>query len=307
MIAPLSWERVFTAWTLDVPALVFALVLGGAYLYGARRVPEWPRSRTIPFLAGLGTVLVITCSFLGVYDDTLFWPRAVQTVLLLMSTPLLLALGAPLSLVLAAAPESARSRLRAIGRGRLARTLTFPLVITVLLIVPPFALYLTPLYELCLRNSTVDSVVRLGLILSGFGYFWTRLRVDPTPREDHHLVSFGISFAEVIVDAALGFVLWLGPLRAADYYHALARTWGPDMRTDQIIGAGVLWIGGDLAGLPFVGALFSRWMHDDQRQADRIDRELDVEEETRSSGTSSGLWWENDPILAERFKRDLDS
>ena len=36
-------------------------------------------------------------------------------------------------------------------------------------------------------------------------------------------------------------------LRAADYYHALARTWGPDLRTDQIVGAGILWIGGDPA------------------------------------------------------------
>ncbi|HET6500141.1 MAG TPA: cytochrome c oxidase assembly protein [Amycolatopsis sp.] len=303
MIAPLTWERVFTAWTPDFTSLSFVLVLGAGYLYGASRVPGWARSRTIAFLGGLGTILVVTCSFLGVYDGTLFWPRAVQTVLLLMIVPLLLALGAPLTLVLATAPGAAR--LRAIGRGRVARALTFPLVITVLLIVPPFLLYLTPLYELCLRNHAVDSLVRLGLIVCGFGYFWTRLRVDPTPREDHHLVSFSMSFAEVVVDAALGLVLWLGPLRAADYYEALARTWGPDLHTDQMIGAGVLWIGGDIAGLPFVGALFSRWMHDDQRQAEQIDQELDAEDE--ASTKSGGLWWENDPVLAERFKRDRTS
>lgn len=302
MNVPLSWERVFTAWTPDFAALSFVLVLGGGYLFLARRVPGWPGSRTAAFLAGLGTVTLVTCSFLGVYDDTLFWPRAVQTVVLLMITPLLLALGAPLTLVLSTAPGAAR--LRAIGRGRAARALTFPLVITVLLIVPPFLIYLTPLYELCLRVPAVDSLVRLGLVACGFTYFWTRLRVDPTPREDHHLVSFGISFADVIVDAALGLILWLGPLRAADYYHALARTWGPDLRTDQIVGAGVLWIGGDLAGLPFVGALARRWMRDDERQAKQVDRELDAQEETT---TSTGLWWENDPTLAERFERERDT
>jgi cytochrome c oxidase assembly factor CtaG len=295
MPPPLTWAGVFTTWTLDLPALLFVLALGAGYLHAARRVPDWPQARTVAFLTGLGTVLLLTCSFLGAYDDVLFWVRALQTVVLLMITPLLLALGAPLTLVLATAPFA--GRLRALGRGRAARALTFPLVITVLLIVPPFLIYLTPLYELTLRHQAVDEVVRLGLICCGFGYFWTRLRVDPTPREDHHLVSFGISFAEILVDAALGLILWLGPLRAPDYYQALGRMWGPDLRTDQIVGAGILWIGGDVAGLPFVGALFNRWMRADERQATRVDRELDEQE-------PDGLWWENDPELARRFKRE---
>ncbi|TNC23136.1 cytochrome c oxidase assembly protein [Amycolatopsis alkalitolerans] len=299
MNVPLSWGRVFTARTFDVPAVVFVLVLGAGYLAAAHRMPGWPRGRRAAFLAGLATILLMTCSFLGVYDDELFWARAVQVVVFLMVTPLLLALGAPLTLVLATAPFA--DRLRKLGRGTFARALTFPLVITVLLIIPPFAIYLTPLYELTLRHGAVDEIVRLGVLCCGFVYFWTRLRVDPTPREDHHLVSFGVSLTEVILDAALGLVLWLGPLRAADYYHALARAWGPDPHTDQIIGAGILWIGGDVAGLPFVGALFTRWMRDDDRQAKRIDRELDEREEKGEA--PSGLWWENDPQLAERFRR----
>uniref|UniRef100_UPI00174C7D50 cytochrome c oxidase assembly protein n=1 Tax=Amycolatopsis deserti TaxID=185696 RepID=UPI00174C7D50 len=287
---PLSGERIFSAWTADVPALVFVAVLGAGYLWAARRARSWPRSRTVAFLSGLATVVLVTCSFTGVYDDVLFWPRAVQVVVLLMITPLLLALGAPVTLLLAVVPSR---RLRVWGRGRAARALTFPLVISVLLIAPPLVLYLTPLYELTLRHAAIDQVVRLLLVGCGFTYFWTRLRVDPTPREDHHLVSFGIGFTEVLVDAALGLVLWLGPLRAAGYYHALGRTWGPDARTDQIIGAGILWIGGDLAGLPFVGALLTRWLRTDQGEAEILDRE---------PGTG-GLWWENDPVLAERFER----
>ncbi|WAL64789.1 cytochrome c oxidase assembly protein [Amycolatopsis cynarae] len=298
----LTWGTIFTTGTLDVPALVFVLGLGAWYLTAARRVPDWPRSRTAAFLGGLATVLLLTCSFLGAYDGVLFWVRALQVVTLLMITPLLLALGAPLTLLLATAPFA--DRLRALGRSLLARVLTFPLVITVLLIVPPFLIYLTPLYELTLRHAAVDELVRLGLLGCGFVYFWTRLRLDPTPREDHHLVSFGISFAEVVVDAALGLILWLGPLRAAGYYEALHRAWGPDLRTDQIVGAGILWIGGDLAGLPFVGALFARWMRTDERQARQADRELD---EATKAGTpdapADGLWWENDPVLAERFRR----
>ncbi|MFD2416576.1 cytochrome c oxidase assembly protein [Amycolatopsis pigmentata] len=104
MIPPHSWERVFTSWTPSFAALAFVLVFGGGYVIFSRRLPDRPRGRSFAFLAGLATVLLVTCSFLGVYDDTLFWPRAVQTVVLLMIAPLLLALGAPLTLLLASVP-----------------------------------------------------------------------------------------------------------------------------------------------------------------------------------------------------------
>jgi cytochrome c oxidase assembly factor CtaG len=294
---PLTVERVLSAWTFDVPAILVVLALTVVYLVAARRHGSWPRGRTVSFLLGLATVLLVTCSFLGVYDRTLFWVRAVQTMTLLMITPLLLALGAPVTLLTRSVSAAAAGRLRRIGRGKAARALTFPLVVTAVLVAPPFVLYFTPLYELCLREPLVDGVVRVLLVAAGFGYFWTRVQLDPTPREDPHLVSIWIALAEVIFDGALGLVIWLGPLIAPDYYHAVARSWGPDLRIDQIIGAGVLWIGGDLAGLPFVAALFVRWARDDEGKAKEIDRQLDEDP------TPTGLWWETDPVLAERFRR----
>jgi cytochrome c oxidase assembly factor CtaG len=281
--------------TVDVPAVLCVLVLGTLYVRAARG-RAWPPGRTTAFLAGLLTILVVTCSPLAVYDRTFFWVRAVQTITLLMITPLLLALGAPIRLLL----DSVRAPwLRRHGRGPVARALTFPPVVTVVLVAPVLVLYLTPLYDLTLRSSPVDGLVRLILVLAGFTYFWTRLGLDPTPREDPHLVSVWIAFTEVIFDGALGLVLWLGPLLAPAHYAAAHPGWGPDPRTDQIIGAGVLWIGGDVAGLPFIAALFVRWARDDERRAKRIDAQLDAE----AASAPPALWWESDPALAERFKR----
>ncbi|TCO60451.1 cytochrome c oxidase assembly protein [Actinocrispum wychmicini] len=297
-LQPLTIERMFLSWTLDVPVLLVVALLGFGYVWAARRTGEWRRSRTVYFCAGLATVLMVTVSFVGVYADSLFWVRAVQTVVLLMITPLLLVMGAPLTLLLATVPERTADRLRKAGRSVTARVLTFPLVVTVVLVAPTFVLYFTPLYEASLRNGFVDDLVHVGLVGAGFVYFWTRLGVDPTPRSDSYLVSLWISLTEVIADGALGLVVWLGPLIASGYYQA--RTWGPDIRLDQIIGAGVLWIGGDLAGLMFVGALVVRWRRDDERKAEQIDRELDEQERVVAK---PGLWWENDPQLAERFRR----
>ncbi|MFJ9783353.1 cytochrome c oxidase assembly protein [Amycolatopsis sp. NPDC101161] len=283
--------------TLDAPAVLCVLVLGTLYVRAARH-REWPPGRTAAFLAGLATIVVVTCSPLAVYDTTFFWVRAVQTVTLLMITPLLLALGSPIRLLLDAVPAR---WLREHGRGPLARALTFPPVVTLALVVPVLVLYLTPLYDLTLRSPVVDGLVRLALVLAGFVYFWTRLALDPTPRQDPHLVSVWIAFTEVVFDGALGLVLWLGPLLAPAHYAAAHPGQGPDPRTDQIIGAGVLWIGGDVAGLPFVVALFVRWARDDERRAKQIDVQLD-EEAASGAASTSGLWWENDPALAERFR-----
>ena len=101
--APLTLARVFTAWRAEPAVLAAAAALGGGYGWGLRRRASaggepWPSGRTTAFLAGVATILVIGCSFLGVYDDAFFWVRAVQNTVLLMVTPMLLALGAPIRL-----------------------------------------------------------------------------------------------------------------------------------------------------------------------------------------------------------------
>lgn len=305
---PLTLAGVFVSWTLDPLVLAITVLLGVGYLVAVRRLRRagspWPRARMAAFLGALGTVVLVRMSFLGVYSGTLFWDRAAQNIVLLMVTPLLLAISCPLSLLLSQAPAWLAVRLRRMGRSRAARVLTFPLVVTTLLISPLYVLYLTPLYEVSLRSAVAGGLIQLGLVCCGFVYFWTRLQVDPTPRTDHHLVSFWISMTEVIFDGALGLAIAFGPLRAPDYYLALHRAWWPDLRLDQVIGAGVLWIGGDIAGLPFMGTLLMRWRRDDQRQAEKVDRELDERERAEDEQSGSRLWWEDDPVLAERFKRD---
>jgi cytochrome c oxidase assembly factor CtaG len=264
------------------------------------------------------SILLVTVSVVGVYADIFFWARAVQNIVLLMITPMFLALAAPLTLLREVLPGSARRRASRMLHSATARLLTFPLVMTAALIAPLYLLYLTPLYEASLRSAAVGAAVSVGLVAAGFGYFWTRFRLDPTPRSDPYLLSIAISVAEVIFDGVLGLVLWLGPLVAPQYYLALHRGWGPDLRLDQIIGAGVLWIGGDLAGLPFLAGIFTRMMHEDQRHAAAIDAELDALEAASpatATETTSGvidpeahpprtrLWWEDHPELAQRFRR----
>jgi cytochrome c oxidase assembly factor CtaG len=333
---PLTWGRRLTVWTPNLGALGVVAALGVAYGLGVRRLRRggvaWPTGRLWWFLLGLGSILLVTVSVVGAYAGTLFWDRAVQNIVLLMITPMLLALAAPLTLLREVLPESGRWWASRVLHSPAARALTFPPVVTAALIAPLFVLYLTPLYEAGLRSGVVGAAVGVGLVAAGFLYFWTRLRVDPTPRTDPYLLAMAISVAEVIFDGVLGLVLWLGPLVAPHYYQGLHRGWGPDLRLDQIIGAGVLWIGGDLAGLPFLAAVMTRMMREDQHQASVIDAELDTLDAAARAQVSAAkspavpdmtmeppvvspttpssprpalprLWWEDHPEIAQRFRR----
>ena len=249
----LTVTRALTEWTLDPWMLALILVLGGGYLLAARRarrVPGgWPVARPIWFCGlGLGFLVIATLSWVGVYQPVLFYARAVQTVLLVLVVPLFLALGRPVTLFAAVFPR-AGARLNA-GRPLLpARVLTFPAITTFALIGVPFVMYFTSWYTWVFRSTTVRELTFVALMIPGFVFFWTLLRVDPVPKEYAYAVAMWITGAEVIGDAFFGIAVIADQnLLGAAYYHALARPWGPSLATDQVLGGGVLWILGDLVG-----------------------------------------------------------
>ena len=342
-LVPLTGLRVVTAWTAQPAVILGCALLAGSYLAAAAQLRRagrcWSRRRTVSFLGGVALLAVVGLSFLAVYDDTLFWTRAVQGVVLLLVAPLLLAAGAPLTLAQATLPNPVRAWAGRVRRSTAARTVTLPPVVTLLLVAPPFVIYLTGLYALALRSEVVSGLVSLGLLGAGFVYVASRLQVDPMPRRTHHGLTLAMAVAEVVADGILGLVLWFGPLVAAGHDAAVARHWGPDPRTDQVIGAGVWWIGGDLAGLPFLGVIMTRFAAEDARQARLVDAELDARDarntnqtpnleqthereqthetmtEERAEGSAPAapggaagparprLWWEDDPRFADRFRR----
>lgn len=321
---PLDLARVFTEWQVDPAVALVVVVLGGWYLWAMRRVrasgQEWPVSRAVNFLGlGLGTAVLMTMSFIGVYDGVLFWVRSLQLIVLLMISPLFLANGMPLRLLAASLPAERRARVERALRGRVAMLLSFPPVGSVLLIATPWVYYFTPLFPAMLHHGWVDEACRVGILAIGFLYFWARLQADIMPREYPHVISLGITFAEAVFDGALGIIFIFGhPHLAAGYYDALHRTWGPDLSFDQSLGGFVLWMVGDMAGLPFLGALFIRMFRRDQGEAKKIDQELDAqlagEKAARKAAAEAAgesfddegpdmmrPWWETDPILSKRY------
>ena len=330
-------SRAFTEWTLDPWMLALVLILGASYLAGVRRVRrtgDWSVARPIWFCGlGLGFLVIATMSWVGVYQSVLFYARAIQTVLLVLVVPLFLALGRPLTLAITTFPR-AGARLETAIRSRVARILTFPAITTFALVAVPFVMYFTSWYSAVFHSSTLREITYLILMMPGLAFFWTLLRVDPVPKAYSYAVSMWITGAEVIGDAFFGIAVIADQnLLGYAYYHALARPFGPTLQTDQVLGGGVLWILGNLVGLPFLAAQLIHFIREDESDAARIDAELDALEAAGlqpsrpaapnltapnlaapnlatppdqpaepDEPTGSKPWWEDDPRFTSRFK-----
>jgi cytochrome c oxidase assembly factor CtaG len=145
----------------------------------------------------------------------------------------------------------------------------------------------------------------LVLMAPGFAFFWTLLRVDPVPKTYPYVVSLWITGAEVIGDAILGVaVIASNSLIGDAWYHQVARPWGPDLHTDQVLGGGVLWVLGDVVGLPFLAAQLIAMMREDESEAIRIDAELDAaSNDDEKEPATDRPWWETDDRFTDRFRR----
>jgi cytochrome c oxidase assembly factor CtaG len=322
--AELTFARAFTSWQIDPWSLAAIVVAGALYLVGVRRIRRggepWPAARVFVFCGlGLGFGVIATMSSVGVYQPVLFYMRSVQTILLLLVVPLFLALGRPLSLATRTVPRVGPWLESAI-RSRTARLLTFPAITTFVLVLTPFLIYFTPWYAAGFRSVLVAQVTHIALMVPGFVFFWTLLRVDPVPKAYPYVVALWITAAEVIGDAILGLaVVADNSLLAGPYYHALARPWGPSLATTQVLGGGVLWILGDIVGLPFLAAQLIQMMREDEAEAKVIDAELDAAaaaEPVQASAQAGAVqgqpggpqaapqrpWWETDRQFADRFR-----
>ncbi|MFI1521883.1 cytochrome c oxidase assembly protein [Kitasatospora cineracea] len=322
-VAPWHWSALADTWTLEPAVAALSALLAAGYLAGVRRRRRtggadgdgpWPWHRTAAFLGGLAVWVWTTCSGLGAYERVLFTDRAVQLVLLLMLVPMLLALGAPVSLLADALPAAGRARLRAVLSGRTSRVLMFPLVSTVLLVAPPWLLYFTPLYGRTLTDPLGNTAFHLVLVLIGLLYFWPRLQLDPVAHAYPLMIGVVITFVEVVFDAALALVLlYGGHVIAEPYYAGLARDWGPTLARDQFVGGNAIWILGDLVGLPFLCALIRRLIVTGRAETAAVDAALDAVEEARAVAAATAVaagtdapagdrpWWLDDPNLRHRY------
>jgi cytochrome c oxidase assembly factor CtaG/putative copper export protein len=287
MPEPITAARLIGPPLPDMFFLAVAVAGIGAYLIGVRRLRRaghsWPIGRTAAWLGGMATLAVITGSGLSRYAYVLFSVHMVQHMVLSMVVPILLVVGAPVTLALRtlrrpADPDvrGAREWLLVILHSRVARFLSHPLVALAIYVASLYGLYFGGLLGTLMRYHLGHLAMVAHFVLAGYLLFWVLIGTDPGRRRVHPAMLTIIHFMAMVAHAFFGFVLLQATtVIGLDWYTAVHPPWAASLLADQRLGAGLAWAFGELPAAVVLLIMVRQWIRSDEREQARLDRAAD--------------------------------
>ncbi|EHB53974.1 Cytochrome c oxidase caa3-type, assembly factor CtaG-related protein [Mycolicibacterium rhodesiae JS60] len=281
---PPTVARVLLDWRFDLAFGTAAIVFAAVYLTGVirlrRRGDAWPAGRTIAWLLGCAVLLFTTSSGVGAYMPAMFSMHMAAHMLLSMLVPVLLVLGAPVTLALRALPAAGKGNppgprewLLDALHSRWSRFFTHPVVATIMFVAGFYGLYFGGIFDAAVSNHGAHVLMNLHFLMSGYLFYWVVIGVDPTPRPLPPIAKIAMVFASLPLHAFFGVVM-MGQQRVLgeSFYRSLQLSWHKDLLDDQHLGGGIAWAAGEIPLVVVMIALLVQWTRSDRRTAKRLDR-----------------------------------
>ncbi|MET8860107.1 cytochrome c oxidase assembly protein [Streptomyces sp. NPDC004579] len=273
-------------WSAD-PFFLVACLLGlGLYGWGvvrlARRGDAWSWGRTAAFLTGVLTVMLVMCTRLNDYGMVMFSVHMVQHMVISMLSPILLLLGAPITLALRALPVAAkrgskgpRELLLMFLHSRYMKIVTHPAFTIPMFIASLYGLYFSPLFDFLMGSTAGHIVMMCHFLLVGLFFFWPIMGVDPGPHRPGYLMRMLELFAGMPFHAFFGISLMMASGPMVESYKNPPASLGLDALADQTAAGGIAWAFSEIPSVLVLLALLFQWYNSEQRQARRLDRAAD--------------------------------
>lgn len=297
----------FTEWKFDLAwGLVCAFGIG-LYLAGvirlARRGDRWPIGRTISWILGLLFLFYTTNGALNAYEQYLFSVHMLAHMMLTMLIPLMLVLGAPITLALRATEKrddgswGGREWIMWAVQTPYSKFITHPAVAAVVFAGSLWIFYFTPIARWAASEHLGHQWMIIHFLIAGYLFSLSMIGIDPVPYRFPYPLRLVTLFATMASHAFFGVTIMTGNgLMLADWYGAMGRTWGATPLEDQSTGGGIAWGIGELPTLALALIVAVQWSRSDTKEQKRKDRAAD------RSGEAE-LHAYND-MLAAQAKRD---
>ncbi|MET9431368.1 MULTISPECIES: cytochrome c oxidase assembly protein [unclassified Streptomyces] len=274
------------AYSPDTFFLVGCLLALGLYGWGVvrlrRRGDAWPVGRTVFFAIGVLTVALVMCTKLNDYGMVMFSVHMVQHMVISMLSPILLLLGAPVTLALRALPVASRrgskgprELLLALLHSRYLRVVTHPAFTIPLFIASLYGLYFTPLFDFLMSSKPGHIAMMLHFLAVGLVFFWPIMGVDPGPHRPGYVMRMLELFAGMPFHAFFGIALMMASEPMVAAYRNPPSSLGIDALGDQSAAGGIAWAFSEIPSVLVLIALVYQWYRSEQRQAVRKDRAAD--------------------------------
>ncbi|MGN9794565.1 cytochrome c oxidase assembly protein [Streptomyces sp. NPDC054847] len=269
----------------DVFFLVGCLLALGLYGWGVARLRQrgdsWPVSRTVWFTVGVLSIALMMCTKLNDYGMVMFSVHMVQHMVISMLSPIVLLLGAPITLALRALPVAGRGRkgprevLLMLLHSRYMRIVTHPVFTIPLFIASLYGLYFTPLFDFLMGSKTGHIAMMVHFLAVGLVFFWPIMGVDPGPHRPGYVMRMLELFAGMPFHAFFGIALMMATEPMIGAYRNPPASLGIDALSDQNAAGGIAWAFSEIPSVVVLLALVFQWYRSDQRLAKRRDRAAD--------------------------------
>ena len=277
---PPSAATLLLGWTFEpLPTLGIA-VAAIWWWWAVRRVNAAhptnpvPVRRSVAFAAGLAALAVALVSGVDRYDTALFSVHMFQHLLLAMVAAPLIALSAPITLVLRlVSPATRRRWVLPVLHSRVTRILAFPVVAWVIFASVMWVSHFSPLFDAALEDPLVHDLEHALFLGAGLLFWWPAVALDPAPWRMPHPARALYVFLQMPQNTFLAVVLLSAQAALYPHYATLVRTWGPTPLADQQAAAGIMWLVGDAIFLVAVMAIVVGWMRAEARDTARLDRQ----------------------------------
>jgi len=245
-VAPFGLARVFTDWRPEAISLTLLAILLGCYVAGVVRLRRhgdtWSWPRLAAAVAAFAVGVVATSGGLAAYSTATFSLQVAQFLVLLVVVPALVAISAPVTLLVAVRAIDQAGGTAAEGvprtlRSRQAQWLLDPLNMLIVCTVLVFVQYATPLLQASLASAPLHLAVNVCTFAVGCLLWWSVLAVDPVVQP--HPLAYRMW-------VLAGFALLLGGVAVRIYLSnvLLAGVWFTDLDwawvdepSDQRLGA----------------------------------------------------------------------
>ncbi|MFD4630911.1 cytochrome c oxidase assembly protein [Streptomyces sp. NPDC058284] len=265
--------------------LISCLVALALYGWGVarlvRRGDKWPAGRTVSFVIGILTVLLVMCTKLNDYGMVMFSVHMSQHMVISMLSPILLLLGAPITLALRALPVAARGSkgprewLLWLLQSRYVKIITHPAFTIPLFIASLYALYFTPLFDTLMSSKAGHIGMMVHFLAVGLVFFWPIMGVDPGPHRPGHIFRMLELFAGMPFHAFFGIALMMATQPMIGTYMHPPASLGIDALSDQEAAGGIAWAFSEIPSVVVLVALLFQWRRSEDREARRKDRAAD--------------------------------
>ncbi|WP_394435800.1 cytochrome c oxidase assembly protein [Streptomyces sp. SGAir0957] len=273
-------------WSADPFFLVGCLLALALYAVGVvrlkRRGDSWQVSRTVAFVAGVLSIGLMMCTKLNDYGMVMFSVHMVQHMVISMLSPILLLLGAPITLALRALPVAAqrgskgpRELLLMLLHSRYMRIVTHPAFTIPLFIASLYALYFTPLFDFLMGSKVGHIAMMVHFLAVGLVFFWPIMGVDPGPHRPGYVMRMLELFAGMPFHAFFGIALMMASSAMVGTFDDPPASLGIDPLSDQVAAGGIAWAFSEVPSVLVLLALLFQWKKSEERQARRKDRAAD--------------------------------